>query len=183
MSDAELFLEAAENGDLPELKSIFKRTDDPNELLSYSDKIGNDAFLAACSYGNLECAKWLLRQGTDGFQKNMADQNAIALATKNKHTELQAWLTDEGFGTDATVQAQKKIGDSSTSSSCSSVSESRQKTRSILRESQIWDLLSDVSENMSKQSAIIAKLVETVKQQSDTISELKEEVSLLRQGR
>lgn len=95
-----MFLEEAENGDFSSLKSIFADASDPNFLLSCCDNAGNNAFLCACIYGNLDCAIWLVDVGSNKLSVNKAGQNAFQLAFKNKHSEVCRWLASIGLDTD-----------------------------------------------------------------------------------
>jgi ankyrin repeat protein len=64
MQEEEAFLEASENGDLNALKLLFSKFNNSLYLLTIKDRFGNNAFLNACSYGNMDCAIWLFDKGS-----------------------------------------------------------------------------------------------------------------------
>ena len=92
-----LFLEACENGDLELLQTLYNEYANQDELLTFVDSTGHNAFLSVCKYGHVECAVWLLEQRVNKFSVNKLGQNALDLANKNNHTQMIEWLQAVDF--------------------------------------------------------------------------------------
>jgi hypothetical protein len=93
MELADKFCEAAENGNLDQVKRLLA---EGVNIEATTDPSGSTPLMLACSAGHADVAKLLLENGADLHARNKMRHNALTIAAEGRHYELADYLMSKG---------------------------------------------------------------------------------------